>query len=133
MFRLGDLEPVEPLELRVGDGVRLDDGPSIWTVAAVSANFAALTRPYDPAVDDPDPDDEDAHLQDVCTGPRYTVIDWNNGVRGPCNLVGRSFGDGTYSPDECAHMLALFEAGELEVSHRVRARIDITDHHGVGA
>jgi hypothetical protein len=54
----------------------------------------------------------------------YTVLDWRNGVRGPCNLSGQGWGDGTYTEAECAAMLAGFESGELEVSHRNRVRIE---------
>jgi len=40
------------------------------------------------------------------------------GVRGPCNLIGQGWGDGSYTEAECAQMLAEFEAGKLEVSQR---------------
>jgi len=65
---------------------------------------------------------------------QYTVIDWRNGIRGPCNLIGQGYGDGSYSSEQCAEMLTEFEdvrvVGEtewpaLEVSHRNRVPLDI--------
>lgn len=49
---------------------------------------------------------------------QYTVWDRERAVRGPCNLIGQGYGDGSYSVAECERMLAQFTAGELEVSHR---------------
>lgn len=94
---------VTPIPLQPGQSIRLDRDPWWWTVRAVTDHFTALTRQvrFKPA------------------GTRcYTVIDWRNGVRGPCNLIGQGYGDGTYTEAECAEMLAQFEAGDLEVSQR---------------
>lgn len=95
--------PHEPRQFAVGDKVKLDTDRRWWTVKAVTANFAALTRQaeFEPA-------------GTLC----YTVLDWRNGVRGPCNLIGQGWGDGSYSEQECAEMLAEFESGDLEVSQR---------------
>lgn len=112
---------VEQLPLQPGDRVRLDpDGRRWWTVQAVSEHFAACVRQaaFEPA----------GVLE-------YTVLAWRNGVRGPCNLIGQGFGDGTYSPDECAEMLSLFEGprpdedgvgAELEVSQRNWVPLNVT-------
>lgn len=108
-FRLPRQRTVEPIALAVGQRVRLDGKRHRWTVQAVSEHFAALVQqvPFTPK----------GTLQ-------YTVIDWRNGVRGPCNLVGQGYGDGSYSREECARMLIEFEfapdADPLEVSHRNR-------------
>jgi hypothetical protein len=98
----------EATELSVRDKVRLGHGGLDrwwWTVQAVSDNFAACVHqaPFQPA-----------------GTVWYTVLDWRNGVRGPCNLIGQSWGDGSYSPQECAEMLALFEAHDL-VDAKLRA------------
>lgn len=124
--------PVDPLPLNVGEPIRLDDG-HIWTVRAVSANFVALTRritnrerldDWDQAEEYGLRPSEFSRLEGV--GSRlYTVIDWRNGVRGPCNLIGQGWGDGTYSEAECAEMLAEFEAGDIEVSSRNWVRLDV--------
>jgi hypothetical protein len=118
----------------VGDAVTLGDRHE-WTVKAVTEHFAALTRPvtdadreqrreeYDEAHGDDDVDQYEELEGDVF----YTVLDWENGYRGPCNLIGQAWGDGTYSETECAAMLAEFESGRLEVSQRSWVRIEFAD------
>lgn len=80
--------------LRVGQRIRFAGVRKMWRVQAVSDNFVAL-------------------VQQAPFAPRgtqqYTVIDWGRGVRGPANLIGWGYGDGTYSPSECASMLREFE------------------------
>jgi hypothetical protein len=95
--------PAEPRPLVVGERVKLDTDRRWWTVKAVTDNFAALTR------------QAEFHPRGILC---YTVLDWRNGVRGPCNLLGQGWGDGSYSEEQCATMLAEFEAGQLEVSQR---------------
>ncbi len=134
-MRLPPQPPVEPVTLSVGDRVRLDGRPRRWTVQAVSEHFAAFVQqaPFEPK----------GTLQ-------YTVIDWRNGIRGPCNLIGQGYGDGSYSREECAQMLTEFEfdpetdparlaaveRGEttwvrshddLEVSHRNRVSLGLIE------
>lgn len=93
------------IPLVAGQKVVLGGVDTKWTVRAVSENFVACIQqaPFKPK-----------------GTYRYTVLDWRNGVRGPCNLVGQGWGDGTYSEKECQEMLEEFEADELEVSHRNR-------------
>lgn len=81
------------ISLVVGDKVKLRNR-NAWRVQAVSEHFATLVQqvPFQPA----------GTLQ-------YTVIDWRRGIRGPCNLIGQGYGDGTYSEEECAVMLTGFE------------------------
>jgi hypothetical protein len=111
---------VAPLPLTLGQQLHLAGDPRSWTVRSVSEHFAALTRP----VADQDwaalPEEHYFLEGEVL----YTVLDWRNGVRGPCNLSGQGWGHGTYSEAECAAMLAEFESGELEVSHRNQVRIE---------
>lgn len=105
---------VEPRPLTVGEQVNLAFDWSPWTVKAVTANFAALTRPADAV-------ESDAPVL-------YTVLDWRNGVRGPCDLVGQAYSDtGEYTEAECTEMLAEFEAGDLEISQRNWVRIEFAE------
>jgi hypothetical protein len=126
---------MDPRPLSVGDTVTLADDNNAWTVKAVTKRFAALTRPvtdadrkehreqYDEAHWDDDIDEYEGLAGDVF----YTVLDWANGYRGPCNLIGWGYGDGSYTGADCARMLADFEAGELEISHRNWTRIKFAD------
>lgn len=118
----------------LGAKVKFFDDRYWWTVQAVTEHFAALTRHQDFTKD----------------GVFYTVIDWNKGIRGPCDLVGQGWGDGTYTQDECAQMLQEFEHGlempgifearraagdpgpwpyeaTLEISHRNRVPVEIVE------
>ena len=116
--------------LSVGQRVRLEPDRNWWTVQAVTEHFAACVQ----------------HVPFTPKGTlRYTVLDWRNKVRGPCNLIGQGCGDGSYSEKECAEMLTLFEAHKphmadlaklpmntfvlaaqtLEVSHRNRVPLSI--------
>lgn len=83
-------KPMEPLDLKVGDRVKLDGNRLSWEIRAVSEHFAVAVR-------------------NTKHGPSYTVLDWRNGVRGPCDLIGQGYGDGTYSYEQCAEMLKDFE------------------------
>lgn len=93
-LRLPAQSSVQPIALSVGDQVRLDGARRRWTVQAVSPNFVALVQQA--------PFESKGTLQ-------YTVIDWRNGIRGACNLIGQGYGDGSYSREECERMLAEFE------------------------
>ncbi|MFI5895654.1 hypothetical protein ACIA5D_36720 [Actinoplanes sp. NPDC051513] len=125
-----------PRALHLGDTVPLADDANPWTVKAVTKNFAALTRPvtdadrkaHRGAYDEAHWDDDLADSYEELEGDVfYTVLDWRNGYRGPCNLIGQSYGDGDYAEAECAAMLAEFEAGDLEISHRNWERIAFAD------
>jgi hypothetical protein len=116
-------DAVEQLDLQPGERVKLaPDGRRWWTVQATSEHFAACVRQvaFEPA----------GTLE-------YTVLDWRNGVRGPCDLVGQGYGDGSYSPAECDRMLAEFESprGEdswgLAVSQRNWVRLQVLDRRPV--
>lgn len=103
---------VERLDLAVGDRVQLDgDADQWWTVQAVSPHYVACTRPPSQSERDEYIDEWGEELE----GPTYTVLDWRNGVRGPCDLIGQGWGDGTYGPDECTRMLAAFEVTDEEI------------------
>lgn len=87
-------QPVTPIALEVGNKVKLAGDNRWWTVQAVSENFVACVR--------------QAEFEPKGVY-RYTVLDWRNGVRGPCDLIGQGFGDGSYSQEQCAEMLTGFE------------------------
>jgi hypothetical protein len=98
----------EPVPLEVDQQVRLGGDKWRWTVRAVSEHYAVLVQ--------------QARFHPVGTYC-YTVIDWRNGVRGACNLIGHGYGDGTFTRAECARMVRDFETGRLEVSRRNWTRI----------
>lgn len=65
----------------------------------------------------------------ICTKPMnvkktvlYFILDLEDWVRGPDNMI---FCSGYESDEDCAERLKELEAGEIEVSHRNRVRIDI--------
>ena len=104
--------PVKPIAFVPGDKVKLNGDDRWWTVRAVSENFVACVRQA--------PFKKKGEVV-------YTVLDWRNGVRGPCNLIGQGYGDGTYSETECQEMLAEFEEDDLEVSSRNWVRLGVYD------
>jgi hypothetical protein len=57
-------------------------------------------------------------------GSLFTVLDWRNGIRGSFGGLGRGHGTYTEGTLEFDRMLAEFESGELEISHRNRVRIE---------
>lgn len=114
------------LRLNVGERVRLAgyDARLWWRVQAASEHFAVCVRQV-----------EFRKKGTLC----YTVLDWRNGVRGPCNLIGQGWGDGSYSEAECRELLEGFErviatqpghapVYDLEVSHRNRVPIEVLAH-----
>jgi hypothetical protein len=106
---------VTPRPLVVGERLKFVDDRRWWTVKAVTEHFAALTRqvPFQPT-------------GTLC----YTVVDWRNGIRGACNLIGQGWGDGKYTEQECAEMLARFESDDLEVSHRNWVSLEFAEPAG---
>ena len=86
-----------------------------WTVRAQDDRYVILTRqaPFRPAGE-----------------VEYTVIDWERGVRGPCNLIGQGW-HATMPDGECEHLLralnGLDDDGhpQVEVSHRNNVPIQI--------
>jgi hypothetical protein len=120
---------MQPRPLQTGEPVMLAGYQNPWTVKATSEHFAVLTRPVtdtDRAAFRAD-QQEDTWQEELPGDVFYTVLDWRNGVRGPCNLIGQSYGSGDYTAAECAAMLAEFEAGDLEVSHRNWVPIEFAD------
>lgn len=122
---------VKPIDLATGDRVQLDgDAVQWWTVQAVSEHYAACVRPLTRT----EHDEYRREYGNEANGPLYTVLDWRNGVRGPCDLIGQGWGDGTYSREECAAMLAAFEMDDdgIQVSQRNWVPLAILDHQRRG-
>lgn len=78
--------PVPRVVMKKGDVVRFRDNRRVWTVAGASANFAVLLN----------------------SSEDYTVIDWNQNIRGTVNSWG-------YSADTEQNIVKMLEA--LEVGH----------------
>lgn len=100
---------VERVALAVDDKILFAGEKVRWTVRAVSADgrWAICTKPF--------------NLQHTVF---YTIIDFDDGVRGPDNMI---FSIGYETPEQIAQNMARLEAGDMEVSHRRDLRLDIAD------
>lgn len=99
--------------LKPGDRIRLGkhgNPKQWWHVRAADERYAVCTHQAD--------------FQPKGT-LKYCVIDTERNVRGPINLIGHGYGDGTYSDKQCTSMLAELQAGDLEVTWRNPAPLDI--------
>lgn len=98
-----------PVGARVRLG-RVGNRRQWWRVRAADDRYAVLT-----------------HQADFRPKGRlkYCVIDQDRQVRGPINLVGHGYGDGTFSDQECAALLAEMQSGALEVTWRNPAPLEI--------
>lgn len=87
-----------------------------WTCQAVGDRFAVLTQ----------------HVPFKRKGVlQYTVMDAEKGIRGPCNLIGQGYGDGTYTREQCEEILHKFELPDtdtfqLYISHRNNVPVEVT-------
>ncbi len=102
--------PVAQMPLKVGQQLTFAGDPHQWHVSAVSDNYAMCCRRFAGA------------LGGTGGWPEviYTVLDWRRGVRG---VTDSRPDEAPRTEAECAQMLAKFEAGALEVSHRNSVRI----------
>ena len=90
----------------VGARVKFAEERNAYTVQAAGKRFAVCTKPFNP--------------QRTVT---YSIIDWNEGVRGTENLI---FCFGFETRDLCIEALQRLESGETEVSHRNRVPLKIS-------
>lgn len=90
---------------KVGEKVKFTSENRRYTVRAAGPRFAVLNKPFNPK-------------KTVI----YTIVDLEEGIRGPENLV---FGMGAETPEQCAEMLARIESGKTEISHRSRVNLEI--------
>lgn len=96
---------------------RIPVGAKIWfgsekqgyTVRASNVAFCVLTKPF--------------NAQKTVF---YTIIDWENGVRGPEDLI---FGMGAETDKECGDMLKRLTNGETSVSGRRFLDLDIVKYY----
>lgn len=96
---------IEPIELVVGDRVKFYGDRRWWDVRAVDREYVVLTRTGDFGG----------------TVPRYTVIAWAEGRRGPHG----SWGHAAETDAEIAATLAALVSGQVEMSERRSIRLDI--------
>ena len=97
------IEKTEKIALAVGDRVRLLRGGEYtrwWDVRAADDRFVVLTRQrsFKPKGE-----------------LLYTVIDWERGVRGPCNLVGQGWN--VEEPGGCDALLRALNAHLDHMAH----------------
>jgi hypothetical protein len=91
--------------LKAGDRVRFESPSKAalrwWDVRAADDRWAVLTQqaPFRPK----------GELV-------YTIVDSENGRRGPCNLIGQGWD--VEEPGGCDALLAALQSGEVEISHR---------------
>lgn len=105
---------IDGIEYATGDDIRFEGERNWWQVRASSGRWVVVTRqaPFQP------------------TGTLwYAIIDRTDRVRGAVDLLGGGWGDGTYSDQQCAELLSALQAGQVEVSHRNRVPLNITDQH----
>jgi len=98
------------------DTLRLGGHGSVtawWTVRCALGHFAVVTR------------QAAFHPKGTL---EYAAIDFDRKVRGPVNLIGGGYGDGTLSDAEVWRMLAELLAGEIAVTYRNPAPLDILEH-----
>lgn len=86
-------------DLKVGQKVKFADDRLWFTVQAKNERFVVLTATK-----------------------FHTIIDLDQGIRGPDNLV---FHNGYDNQKECEDRLQDFNNGEIEVSHRNRVLVEI--------
>lgn len=98
--------PVERVAMAVGDKVKFAAEKMPYTVRAVSSDgrWVICTKPFNPR-----------------RTVLYTVIDFDSNLRGPDNYGSLGY----ESPEQIADALAMFEAGDAEVSVRHDLRLDI--------
>ena len=97
----------ETYKIPVGSKIKFEREKQRYTVMASNVAFAVCTKPMNA-------------LKTVL----YTVIDWNENVRGTENLV---FGMGAETKKQCEEMLERLTQGESEVSSRNRVELDIEE------
>ncbi|QTF70593.1 hypothetical protein [Arthrobacter woluwensis] len=107
---------IQPGQLRRGDRVRTQNGNSRtwWAVQVAGPRFVIMTKAQEFAPTGSD--------------PYYTIVDFEKGVRGPCNLIGQGWdmtSRGPYVGSRLLHVHLL--DGELAVSHRNNVPLDFIE------
>lgn len=94
-------EPMEPVEMAVGQRVKLDAERRWWTVRGRAGEVSVLTRQA--------PFRREGALE-------YTVLDWRAGVRGPVNSLGQGWDVDT--DEQCQELAELVRDGKWVVTPR---------------
>lgn len=103
-------EPMTPVDMAVGQRVKLDSERQWWTVRGNAGEVVVLTRQA--------PFRRRGVLE-------YTVLDWRSGVRGPVNVVGQGWDVDT--DEQCQELAELVHGGKWTVTVRNWLPIDVTD------
>ncbi|CAM5532376.1 hypothetical protein [Leifsonia shinshuensis] len=114
---LVDGAPVTADDLSIGTRVKLLYGNDIrrwWTVRAGDDRFTILTRQAD---------------FELAGTSVYTIIDWQRGVRGLCNLIGQNWG--VDEPGGCEELLAALQRHVAREQRFGNADRLLTDEDGV--
>jgi len=98
------IRPVEPMPLKVNGRVKFLGDRRWWTVQAMNATHAVLTRGGD-----------------FGRGPVYTVIAWKEGRRGPHG----SWGHAALTREDCERIATDMASGEISLSERRAIYLDI--------
>lgn len=105
MIKIADIYYETP-KIPEGSKIKFEEEKQTYTVMASNVAFAICTKPFNPK-----------------KTVLYSIIDWNQNVRGRENLV---FGMGAETKEECKEMLERLTQGESEVSskHNIPLRIE---------
>ena len=95
----------ETYKLPVGSNIWFEEEKQGYTIRASNVAFAVCTKPLN-----------------IHKTVLYTIVDWNEQVRGTENLV---FSMGAETDEECNEMLERLTQGESEVSSRNRIKLNI--------
>jgi len=90
-----------------GTKIQFREEKQAYTIQAANERFAVCTKPFNPQ-----------HTV------LYTVIDWEQSIRGTENLI---FGMGTETQEQCQEMLKRLTAGETQVSRRNWVALNIRE------
>lgn len=95
----------ETTKLQVGAKIKFAEEKQKYTVRASNVAFAICTKPMN-----------------AKKTVLYTIVDWQNNIRGAENLV---FGYGAETDEECQEMLERLTQGETQVSSRNQVPLNI--------
>lgn len=95
----------ENMSLPIGTKIKFENEKQSYTVRASNIAFAVCTKPFN-----------------ARKTVLYTIVDWNENIRGPENLI---FGMGAETETQCREMLIRLTNGESAVSHRNQRKLDV--------
>lgn len=126
-----DIESIELRDFIVGKSsiAFLNGDCAEWDVVITSNKFAILTRSITESdIEWWEEDGWDMSVRYNEDDLFYTILDFQNLVRGPCNLIGGGYGINKYNRDNrCFELLDELTHGALEVSQRNRIKTTLKD------